>query len=159
MDKCSYHTSTPAMPIHDAAPTFFCEHCCCLRVVKTQHLLQRCVNEAVGNTDCACNSIYWVCHRNTLRRIESSWISSILQWKIIHNFNTKFLHNIHIAYISNLFAPTGGQFSLWGEDNLHRMHTSTWPFLNTVIMNVNIYSWNTRHFQAITFAYGTSVNF
>jgi len=26
-------------------------------------------------------------------------------------------------------------------------------------MNVNIYSWNTGHFQAIIFAYGTSVNF
>lgn len=58
-----------------------------------------------------------------------------------------------------MLAPTGGQFSLWSKDNLHTMHTDMWPFLNTLIMNVNIYSWNTEHFQAIIFAYGTSVNF
>jgi len=58
-----------------------------------------------------------------------------------------------------LLDATGGQFSLWGKDSLHTMHTATWPFLNTVIMKVNIYSCNTGHFQAIIFAYGTSVNF
>jgi len=98
-DNCSYHASRPAMPVNNAAPTFFCEHCCCLRVVKTQHLLQHCVNQAVGSTDCACKTPYWVSHKNTCmqERVVLNIINSVKKnyTQPQHKVFTQYSHIFH----------------------------------------------------------------
>ena len=60
-----YIHSLSAMPLQQV----FCAQCHCLRVIKTLHPIQAYEMYIVGSIDCACNSIYCVCCRNTSTKI------------------------------------------------------------------------------------------
>jgi len=105
----------------------FCEQCCCLRVVKTQHLLQHCVNHTDGSNDCACNSIYWVCHRNTStqNRVVLNIIHSAMKnyTQLWHKVFTSYSHIFHICLLPLVVSSVSGARAIYIQCTLLDDHS------------------------------------
>ena len=96
----------------------FCAQCHCLRVIKTLHPIQPYEKYTVGSIDCACNSIYFVCCRNTStkNRVVLYIVKSTMQNK--HNSNRKFITKYFslFTYISHFIVPSDCHLTLCMQD-------------------------------------------